>query len=153
MPLLKKGCFSILTLQAMNPQDTLKKNKLRITSSRVEILQVFIDHAFALSESDIEGKIGNNCDRATIYRTINTFLEEGIIHKVLDSQNVVKYALCRNTCQDGHHHHEHIHFKCNSCGNTVCLENVTIQPIQLPEGFQLQEANLLVVGICKECNV
>ncbi|MCS6833171.1 MAG: transcriptional repressor [Flammeovirgaceae bacterium] len=137
----------------MNPHDTLKKNNLRITSSRLEILQVFIDNSFALSESDIEGMISNNCDRATIYRTINTFLEEGIIHKVLDSQHVVKYALCRDDCQDGHHRHEHIHFKCNCCGNTTCLEGIAIQPIQLPEGFKLQEVNLLVVGVCKKCNV
>jgi Fur family ferric uptake transcriptional regulator len=137
----------------MNPQDTLKKNKLRITSSRLEILQIFIDNAVALSESDIESQIGENCDRATIYRTLSTFLEEGLIHKVLDSQSIVKYALCKDTCMEGKHRHEHVHFKCNACGDTICLEGIEIQPIQLPKGYKATESNLLVVGVCVKCNL
>lgn len=137
---------------AMSPQDTLKKNKLRITNSRLEILQIFIDNAVALSQSDIESQIGENCDRATIYRTLGTFLEEGLIHKVLDSQSIIKYALCKDTCIEGNHRHEHVHFKCNDCGHTICLEGIKIQPIQLPKGYKATESNLLVVGVCVKCN-
>ncbi len=136
----------------MKANDLLLQYGLRKTASRASILDVFLKNTSAQSESDIEAKLNGLCDRATIYRTINTFESEGIIHRVLDENNVVKYALCREDCHDGHHHHEHVHFKCEDCGATVCLEQTLIQPVNLPLGFKAKEANLLVIGTCQNCN-
>ena len=129
----------------------LKEHQLKSTSGRAAILSLFLHNDRALSYSDIEKKIAASYDRVTVYRTLKTFLDRGVIHKVLDDGGSLKYALCDVACTTGHHHHEHVHFKCTNCGETNCLEQVGIPTIQLPPGFSANELNLLIQGVCDKC--
>lgn len=133
-------------------KDLLKEFDLRTTSCRTEILGMFINKDFALSHADIEQKISSSHDRVTVYRTLKTFLDKGIIHRVLDDGGSAKYALCKDSCSTDIHNHEHVHFKCINCGITICLENVEVPGFSLPEGYKAIETSLLVQGICKNCN-
>jgi Fur family transcriptional regulator, ferric uptake regulator len=137
----------------MNPsKDTLKEYELRHTGCRSDILQSFQSFDFALSHGDLEERFGERFDRVTIYRTLKTFVEKGIIHKVLDDEGGTKYALCRTTeCSHDNHHHDHVHFKCLQCGNTTCIESVHIPVFSLPEGYKRTEINMLVQGTCPTC--
>lgn len=133
-------------------REILKTHDLRHTNSREDILVFFQHQTSALSHSDLEIQLGNQLDRVTIYRTLKTFLDKGILHKVLDDEGGTKYALCRTTeCSHQKHQHDHVHFKCNSCGNTTCIESVHIPALLLPEGYERHEVNLLVQGICADC--
>ncbi|HEV7348955.1 Fur family transcriptional regulator [Telluribacter sp.] len=132
-------------------KDTLKDHNLRSTSCREDILDTFLSKEVALSHGDIENYLGERFDRVTIYRTLKTFLEKGIIHKVLDDEGV-RYALCKDHCSEHDHHHDHIHFKCIQCGQTNCLANVHIPAVQLPDGYRANELNLLIQGRCPACN-
>lgn len=129
----------------------LKEHHLRSTSSRAAILSLFLQNDRALSYSDIEKKIAASYDRVTVYRTLKTFLDSGMIHKVLDDGGSLKYALCDVSCSTSEHHHEHVHFKCASCGQTNCLDQVAIPFIQLPKGYAATELNLLIQGVCDKC--
>ncbi len=133
-------------------KNILKEYDLRNTSCREEILDIFLQKNFALSHSDIEANVHEDFDRVTVYRTLKTFLDKGLIHKVLDDEGVTKYALCKEKCSHTEHHHEHVHFKCTECGQTNCLDNVQIPVIALPNGYNLKETSLLMQGICKICN-
>src|SRR5215471_4304732 len=95
--------------------DILKQSHLSITGSRVKILNLFLERKGALAHGDIEKKFGGNFDRVTIYRTLQTFLDKGIIHSIPTSDNSVQYALCKDNCTAGHHHDQHVHFICNQC--------------------------------------
>jgi Fur family ferric uptake transcriptional regulator len=128
----------------------LKDFKLRATPNREEILHLFLLKNHALSHSDIEKEIDNSLDRVTVYRTLKTFLDKGLIHKVLDDEGSLKYALCKEAC-NAEHHHDHVHFKCTKCGQTNCL-NVDVPAVKLPKGYQAKEVNLLIQGICERCN-
>ena len=129
----------------------LKDYQLRTTTSREAILDLFIKNGFALSYSDIEHEIAASFDRVTVYRTLKTFLDKGVIHKVLDDEGSLKYALCSEPCSTHEHHHEHVHFKCQQCGQTNCMESVTIPQVVLPKGFSVKEMNLLIQGLCNKC--
>jgi Fur family ferric uptake transcriptional regulator len=124
---------------------------MRSTPSRQEILQLFLKKDYALSHSDIEREISNDLDRVTVYRTLKTFLDKGIIHKVLDDEGSLKYALCNDACTAAGHHHDHIHFKCTLCGQTNCLQ-AELPTIKLPKGYQPNEINVLIQGICERCS-
>ncbi len=128
----------------------LRDFRLRSTPSRQEILHLFLRKEYALSHSDIEKEIDNALDRVTVYRTLKTFLDKGLIHKVLDDAGSLKYALCNDPCTSTDHHHNHVHFKCTRCNQTSCL-NVAIPPVKLPRGFRATEQNLLIQGICGNC--
>ena len=131
----------------------LKDNGLSVTSGRKKILELFLLQDGALSHSDIEKRAGEKFDRVTVYRTLQVFLEKGIIHSIPTADNSIRYALCKDNCSEGHHHDDHVHFICNTCGSTVCLEAVTIPPIKLPKGFIAQQVEMLVSGVCKSCNI
>ncbi|TAF95937.1 MAG: transcriptional repressor [Cytophagia bacterium] len=131
---------------------TLKTYDLRHTGCREAILMAFYEQPTALSHGHLEELLPNLYDRVTIYRTLKTFVEKGIVHKVLDEDGI-RYALCKTACSHQHHHHDHVHFKCVACGQTTCLETIVIPQIALPNGYKSQEINLLVQGTCLSCNV
>jgi len=132
-------------------KDILKQNRLSITGSRQKILELFLSKNGALSHADIEKKTGESFDRVTVYRTLQTFVESGIIHLIPTTDNSIKYALCKNDCAPGHHHDNHVHFICDECSKTICLEQVTIPSVKLPMGFTPQHSEMVVTGICGEC--
>ena len=128
---------------------TLKDFNLKLTGCRADVLEAFQKTERALSNAELEQIFKNRVDRVTIYRTLKTFLDKGLIHKVLDDGGT-KYALCKAAC--GHaHNHDHVHFKCIKCGETNCLETVHIPAFNLPKNYQLTALNLLAEGICPKC--
>ena len=128
---------------------TLAAHKLRNTKCRTAVLRQFMKNDKALSHSELE-KTLKEFDRVTIYRTINSFLEKGLIHRVPDNSGTMRYALCPHNCSPEEHQHDHVHFQCNVCGTTQCL-NQPVPEISLPEGYLKEEVNFLVEGICKNC--
>ena len=138
----------------MNPSvQLLKEHNLRNTSCREEVLDFFLEKDAALSHSDLETRLSESFDRVTLYRTLKTFLDAGLIHKVLDDEGGAKYALCKSHCTDHQHQDNHVHFKCTNCGTTNCLDHVTIPAVSLPKGYHKSDVYLLVQGICRLCNV
>lgn len=131
--------------------DILRRKHLSVTDSRKKILSLFLNSKDALAHSDIEKKAGEKFDRVTVYRTLQTFVEKAIIHTIPTADNSIRYALCKE-CEEGHHHDEHVHFVCTNCGKTICLDDVVSPKIELPEGYIAQEVQVVINGVCKECN-
>jgi len=129
----------------------LKRNQLSVTGSRKKILELFLDSKGALAHGDIEKRTGEKFDRVTVYRTLQVFLEKGIIHNIPTADNSVRYALCKSDCTEGHHHDNHVHFVCTVCGNTICLADVMVPLVKLPLDFLPEEYQMVVNGTCKEC--
>lgn len=132
-------------------KEILKKNQLSVTSSRERILQLFLEQPRALAHGDIERNAGEKFDRVTVYRTLQVFVEKGIIHTIPTADNSVLYALCKDNCAAGHHHDHHVHFECEKCGTTYCLDDVVTPDIKLPAGYTTQNIEVLVKGRCKIC--
>jgi len=129
----------------------LKKNRLSVTAGRIKILGLFIKSPGALAHADIERNTGTGFDRVTVYRTLQTFVEKGIIHQIPTTDNSVLYARCKDNCEQGHHHDRHVHFLCNICGKTICLDDVTVPDVKLPKGFRPSAAQMVVNGTCSDC--
>lgn len=129
----------------------LENHQIRRTEIRIAILEVFLDKKYALSQPEIEEIIDKKFDRVTIYRTLNSFENQGLVHKVLDTSGVSKYALCHADCGSHKHSDKHIHFSCQVCKNTYCLENIPIPNIELPENYEFTSMSFLAEGICKHC--
>lgn len=131
--------------------DVLRRNNLSITESRKKILSLFLAAPDALAHGDIERKAGEKFDRVTVYRTLQTFVEKGIVHTIPTAENSVLYALCK-ACTEGHHHDDHVHFVCSNCNSTICLDDVVSPNIDLPQGYVAQNVQVVINGICKSCN-
>jgi Fur family ferric uptake transcriptional regulator len=130
--------------------DILRRKSLSITDSRKKILSLFLATPDALAHGDIEKKAGEKFDRVTVYRTLQTFVEKGIIHAIPTSDNSVRYALCKD-CAEGHHHDDHVHFVCSNCQKTICLDDVVSPKIDLPAGYIADTVQVVINGVCKDC--
>ena len=107
----------------------------------------------ALSHHDIQSKLGDLCNRVTIYRVLTRLVEDGTIHKMVDMDGVVKYASCKDTCNTTHtHSHTHLHFSCTSCNTVTCLDDVQPQ-FKLPSDYRPKEMNFTISGICPKCSL
>ncbi len=131
--------------------EILKRNQLSVTGSRRKILELFHESSGALAHADIEKKTSEQFDRVTIYRTLQTFVEKGIVHAIPTADNSIRYALCKEDCSEGNHHDNHIHFICDKCDTTYCLDNVTTPEVRVPKGFKANQIDVIVSGICKNC--
>jgi Fur family ferric uptake transcriptional regulator len=137
----------------MKAEDMLKKASLKVTKTRKDVLDIFINVNHALDNHNIELNL-DQIDRITLYRTLKSFEENGLIHKISDLNGNVKYAICDQVCIDQHQHihHSHIHFHCDNCEKTFCVENVDIPKINLPKEFHVTGQNITLTGKCKECH-
>ncbi len=135
----------------MQVDEILKTNQLSITDSRKKILGLFLNSDGALAHADIEKNAGEKFDRVTIYRTLQIFVDKGIIHTIPTPDNSIKYALCKDDCVEGHHHDHHVHFQCKQCGVTYCLDDVTTPEVRLPKGYAAEQIEVVINGVCKNC--
>lgn len=94
-------------------------------------------------------ELGEAVDRATIYRVLNSFCEDGIVHKILGDDGKYYFAVCVN-CSEKKHKHNHFHFRCLSCGKIECLTNE--MEVKLPEGYQSVNFNGFISGYCANCS-
>lgn len=88
-------------------------------------------------------------DRSSIFRALRLFTEHHLLHEIDDGTGQQKYCVCR--CGDDDHHLNHIHFTCRHCGRTFCLEDHLIPIAPLPEGFEMEEVEYVVKGLCPKC--
>ena len=130
----------------------LKQHNLRITQFRLDVISIFNNAGHALSAADLESRLSDP-DRITLYRTLKSFEDKGIIHKAVDGTQTQKFALCESDCNEHHHHDEHVHFHCQLCENTFCMDHVYVPKVVLPHGFTLKDSSMIVNGICEKCGV
>ncbi len=122
---------------------------VRKTVAKTKILEFIQNSKAAVAHSDIQASLKGVCDRVTIYRVLERLLKEGLIHKIVDVDGVVKYAAC-HTCENKFHQHNHIHFSCEKCKKVTCLD--TIMPVfNLPQNYILNSVNFTVSGFCPKC--
>lgn len=134
-----------------NLEQLLEAKNINPTAMRLLVLDFLLKQPAAISLTYLE-RVMQPADRITIYRTLKTFQEKGLVHSIDDGSGASKYALCNNQCDDNHHSDLHVHFYCNSCKETFCLEKSAIPEVLLPPLFKVDEMSLLVKGTCNICS-
>lgn len=135
----------------MSPITILKKSRLSVTHPRISILELFVNSKTALTHGNIENETHGQFDRVTVYRTLQCFLEKGIIHNIPTTDNSIQYALCKDDCHDGHHHDHHVHLVCDDCNTTYCLDDIVTPTIHLPNTITMRHMEVVIKGTCEDC--
>ena len=131
-------------------ESLLQSKGISPTAMRILILEYLQKQSVAVSLQNLE-KDFQHSDRTTLYRTLKTFVEHGLIHSIHDGTETTKYALCDDACKAGNHYDLHLHFYCYSCKQTYCLPKHEVPKVTIPVAFQLKELNLVAKGICDKC--
>ena len=119
---------------------------IRPTAIRQMVLKgiATCQHAFTLS--DMEEKFPT-LDRSTLFRTLTLFVKHKLLHEADNGNGSKLYCLREHT----HQHKPHIHFTCNACHETYCIKDIDISTLPSPEGYEVEEINLVMKGLCPKC--
>lgn len=84
--------------------------------------------------------------RATVYRILNQYADQGVITRMHAPDSPVRY----DDLTESHHH-----LVCSSCNRLLDLPGMQVQEIPLPEvgvaGCRITGVELIFRGICPEC--
>ena len=94
-------------------ENRLERQGIKPTAMRLLVLEYLLQQKAAVSLKEVEDAF-EKADRITLYRTLKTFEEKGLVHHVEDGSGATKYALCEEGCQCAPED-LHVHFHCNSC--------------------------------------
>ena len=132
-------------------KNKLKQSGLAITKHRSKILGVMFRLAKPSSLKDIRSSLGL-MDRVTVFRILNSFEKNNIIHVISLQDGSKLYALCDDKCNSLKvcHSTEHIHFKCDSCSDVSCVPLNKFPEINIANHF-VSKVNINVSGICVNC--
>jgi Fur family ferric uptake transcriptional regulator len=131
-------------------EERLEAKGIKPTAMRKLVLDYLLLQNSAISLTELE-KALSPVDRITVYRTLKTFEEHGLVHSIEDG-TASKYAVCVEDCNKLSHQDLHVHFSCNNCNDTYCLPNTLIPILSLPSGFIGEEVSLIVKGLCQKCS-
>ncbi len=127
----------------------LNQSGLRCTPGRVEIYRLLHDADHPIREKDIQDNIDVNIDRTTIYRTLEHFVDVGLVHRAFVKDRAWHYELAHH-CRDNQCHP---HFICQDCGKTDCLKDTFIPAVtNIPGGYVVERQQLRLEGFCPECS-
>lgn len=130
-------------------RNMLKAARLYRTKGREAILKVLFKADKPLSQDQIARCLGKkHFDKVTIYRTLESLLKVGLLHKVFVDKRASHYELAHNCTES----QCHPHFTCTNCGNTYCLMDMSLPMAKSPhKGFVIHRQQVRFEGLCPIC--
>ena len=127
----------------------LEAHDIKPTANRLIVLRTLDGAGRPMSLTELENKI-QTIDKSGIFRTLSLFREQHLVHVIEDGGDGVRYELCHSHDNDVDDD-LHVHFYCEQCHQTYCLDHIPVPGIDLPEGFIMSSVNYMVKGICPHC--
>lgn len=129
--------------------DRLLERGINVTAIRLLIFRAMVNYPQTFSLSDLESVL-DTVDRSTLFRTISLFHNKKLIHSIDDGSGSIKYSVCEPHCNCTVNE-LHVHFYCEKCHKTYCLDNISIPEVSIPKKFILNSVNFVLKGICENC--
>ena len=137
----------------MNSQlitERLAGKGIRPTPNRILVYDALARQESPQSLKNMENLL-LSMDKSSIFRVLTLFLKHDVVYAFEDGRGVMNYELC-NEQGECHHHDNHVHFYCEVCGRSFCMEDVPIPSFSLPSGFRQHSASFVIKGECPNCS-
>ena len=127
----------------------LEEHGVKATVNRLLVAEALSHSGRPLSLTELETEI-ESVDKSGIFRSLVTFKDHHLVHAIEDVEGT-RYELCHSHDTD-HDEDTHVHFYCEKCHRTFCLDDIHIPPVELPQGYDGRTSNYLIKGICPACS-
>ena len=130
----------------------IRQSGSRLTSSRSAVLSLLLAADHAMTHQEITDALADALpvDRVTIYRVLEWLVEQGLAHRIAQDDRVWRFSVSKHSHAKSDH--QHAHFSCKQCGQTFCLDDVPAKvAVKLPAGYQSEEVELTIRGVCEHC--
>lgn len=139
--------------KALEAEGLIRKSGQRLTASRSAVLSLLLAADHAMTHQEITDALTGEMpvDRVTIYRVLEWLLAQGLAHRIAHDDRIWRFSAAGHP--NGSADHRHAHFSCTQCGQTFCLEEIPAAlGTPLPDGYESQEVELSIRGICQHCH-
>jgi len=128
----------------------LSSANLRRTGPRAAVLSVLLGARKPQTAHQIAAKLSHTTpNKVTIYRTLESFLASGLVHKAFLQQRCWHFELSHNCTEN----QCHPHFTCTNCGDIHCLTEKQMPMAKSPyKGFIISHQRIQLEGLCPKCN-
>jgi Fur family ferric uptake transcriptional regulator len=128
----------------------LKDAGCRITGQRKALVTEILTFSIPFSAEELhKGLKEKGIDLATVYRSLSTFHELGLLSSVDFSDGTLRYEY---NCSEDHHHHHIICRKCKAIEPIhICIADEHQLEIE-NLGYTQVSHKLEFFGLCKNCN-
>jgi Fur family ferric uptake transcriptional regulator len=128
--------------------DQLKESGLKLTEPRKIILLALSENHGPFTAEEVHKLISKKvCDQATVYRSLTSLEEVGILRRCEFGDGLARFELS----EDGQHHH---HIICNECKRVEIIDEDEIEEIDRfarKRGFSNISHILEFFGTCPQC--
>lgn len=131
-------------------KELLTEAGLRQTAPRISILCALLKADRPLSRRQVSKILGLAApDKVTIYRTFESLIEAGLVHRAYLRKRAWHFELANNCTEQ----QCHPHFTCTDCGRTHCLPQLSFPMAKSPDkGFVIARQRVQLEGLCPVCN-
>lgn len=132
-------------MESSNAINRLESKGLSITRPRVKILEyLMVNHTHPTIDKIYEDmiKVIPNISRTTVYNTVKTLKQSGLIQILFIDSN--KVCVDENTSMHGH-------LLCRTCGRVVDVPIVGLKSRKMIGGNLVEDLHQYYIGVCKDC--
>jgi Fur family ferric uptake transcriptional regulator len=130
--------------------EALRQRGYRITPQREMVIEVIAHSGLHMTAEEVFEEVQTRSravNIATVYRTLDLLVEEGLASRAGLGSGRVVYATAR--------HGPHIHLVCRHCGHVVDADIDLLEPwfrhIQTQCGFKCGPQHFAIYGLCACC--
>ena len=131
-------------------QELMQARLVRPTANRISIALALARAGRPMSLGELETEL-DTIDKSGISRALTLFRTNHMVHVLEDGSDSVRYELCLSPDEHSDSD-EHVHFYCEKCGKTFCLNEITIPQVSLPQGWEPISTNYMIKGVCPACS-
>lgn len=124
--------------------ESIKAQGGKITKTRKAVAKYIASCKGLFCAKDILANL--DIDTVSLYRTIDLFVEMGILSPTVQLDGNQYYEL--HTHGEDHHHH----VICKKCKKTACVDYCPTTTCQNVPGFTNVHHSVSMLGICNTCN-
>jgi Fur family ferric uptake transcriptional regulator len=129
----------------------LRQRGYRVTPQREMVIEVIAHSRRHMTAEEVYAEIQKRTHAvnvATIYRTLDLLVEEGLASRADLGGGQVVYATAA--------HGPHIHLVCRQCGRVVDADVAPFEPlfcqIEAAHGFVCSPQHFAIYGLCADCD-
>lgn len=138
-----------MKLESSALTELLEHHDVKPTANRLLIVRALSDMERPASLTELTDRV-RSIDKSNVFRALTIFREHHLVHVIEDGSDTVRYELCLSH-DGGLDDDMHVHFYCERCQRTFCLEDTPVPQVPLPEGYRQSGVNYVVKGLCPAC--
>lgn len=130
----------------MDATDILKGKGIKKSAQRIAIISALQNKMVPLSEQEIKEDIRNHYEGPAFYQTMQLLINAEIVLRIVIDDHTIKYAL-----REYKENISYVHFYCKKCHSVTRLRDVPTVFYRLPPSYLQEDYNVLIKGICPNC--